>query len=691
MVGQDPAGRVRNEKETTKVEEDVEQREKDEMSRQDRLRHYRQAYERERQKEEILSGKLDQAQQKNADLTARLTRIKGSGLWKLSKPLRDAIHWLQRTRERLGYYGSIKGIVRKLQSKSIERKARARYGKASFPDAEEARRQRETKFDTDVTFSILVPLYNTPEKFLRQAIESVLAQTYEKWQLCLADGSDDAHEEVGRICREYANADTAGRISYEKLEKNEGISGNTNACLSMARGNYIALFDHDDVLHPSVLYEYMKAICGQNADYIYCDEATFHGNKSIDDMITLHFKPDFAPDNLCANNYICHFSAFKRTLLDGTELFRSQFDGSQDHDMILRLTSRAEHVVHVPKLLYYWRSHAGSVASDINAKSYAIDAAKGAVADHLRRQGWENFEITSTKAFETIFRIKYEILGNPKISIIIPNKDHLDDLKRCITSITEKSTYDNYEIIVVENNSVTDEIFAYYEELKKNPDIHIVTYEGDFNYSAINNLGERHATGEYVLLLNNDTQVITLDWMEELLMYAQRSDVGAVGAKLYYEDNTIQHAGVVLGLGAHRTAGHSHYRVSSNNLGYMGRLCYAQDVMAVTGACLMMRRSLFEELGGLDESFAVSLNDVDLCIRAWKAGYLNVFTPFAELYHYESVSRGLDDQGEKAQRYNRESEAFRARWKELLDKGDPYYNPNFSLDRSDFALRTDIG
>ena len=690
MVGQDPAGRVRNEKETTKVEEDVEQREKDEMSRQDRLRHYRQAYERERQKEEILSGKLDQAQQKNADLTARLTRIKGSGLWKLSKPLRDAIHWLQRARERLGYYGSIKGIVRKLQSKSIERKARARYGKASFPDAEEARRQRETKFDTDVTFSILVPLYNTPEKFLRQAIESVLAQTYEKWQLCLADGSDDAHEEVGRICREYANADTAGRISYEKLEKNEGISGNTNACLSMARGNYIALFDHDDVLHPSVLYEYMKAICGQNADYIYCDEATFHGNKSIDDMITLHFKPDFAPDNLCANNYICHFSAFKRTLLDGTELFRSQFDGSQDHDMILRLTSRAEHVVHVPKLLYYWRSHAGSVASDINAKSYAIDAAKGAVADHLRRQGWENFEITSTKAFETIFRIKYEILGNPKISIIIPNKDHLDDLKRCITSITEKSTYDNYEIIVVENNSVTDEIFAYYEELKKNPDIHIVTYEGDFNYSAINNLGERHATGEYVLLLNNDTQVITLDWMEELLMYAQRSDVGAVGAKLYYEDNTIQHAGVVLGLGAHRTAGHSHYRVSSNNLGYMGRLCYAQDVMAVTGACLMMRRSLFEELGGLDESFAVSLNDVDLCIRAWKAGYLNVFTPFAELYHYESVSRGLDDQGEKAQRYNRESEAFRARWKELLDKGDPYYNPNFSLDRSDFALRTDI-
>ena len=509
--------------------------------------------------------------------------------------------------------------------------------------------------------------------------------------------NDAEHGSVEKICKEYmekdrkylqqCNSSLSNRIVYKKLSKNEGISGNTNACYSMATGNYIALFDHDDVLHPSVLYEYMKAICEKGADYIYCDETTFKGNKTIDDMITLHFKPDFAPDNLRANNYICHFSAFDRKLLEGTELFRSQFDGSQDHDMILRLTSRAKCVVHVPKLLYYWRSHAGSVASDINAKSYAIEAAKGAVAAHLTEQGYKNFEISSTKAFETIFRIKYEILGNPKVSIVIPNKDHIEDLKRCITSIVEKSTYDNYEIVIVENNSVTEEIFEYYKKLEENPAIRVITYEGDFNYSKINNLGVSQTTGDYVLLLNNDTQVITLDWMEELLMYAQRKDVGAVGAKLYYEDNTIQHAGVVLGLGAHRTAGHSHYRVSYNNLGYMGRLCYAQNVMAVTGACLMMRKSLFEQLGGLDESFAVSLNDVDLCIRAWKAGYVNVFTPFAELYHYESVSRGLDDRGEKAQRYNRESEAFRAKWKDLLEQGDPYYNPNFSLDRSDFALK----
>ena len=663
----------------------MEQKELSRMTEEEALRFYAEAYEREKKKGRFLTGRLEEEEYHNAVLGRQLADIKGSFLWRLSKPLRSLVHWVHRTKERASRYGDLKGILRKLTAKGIERKARAQHGTASFPSAEEARRQRETAFDRPVKFSILVPLYNTPEKFLRQAIESVTAQTYPGWELCLADGSDAQHTDVGQICREYAAKDD--RIRYRKLLKNEGISGNTNACLDMATGEYIALFDHDDVLHPSVLYEYMKVICEKGADYIYCDEATFQGNKTIDDMITLHFKPDFAPDNLRANNYICHFSAFDRRLLECMPLFRPEFDGSQDHDMILRLTARAKCVVHVPKLLYYWRSHAGSVASDINAKSYAIDAAKGAVAAHLKQQGFENFEITSTKAFETIFRIKYEILGSPMVSIIIPNKDHIEDLQRCITSILDKSTYDNYEIIVVENNSATDEIYEYYKKIEENANIRVITYEGDFNYSKINNLGAANARGEYLLLLNNDTKVITLNWIEELLMYAQRKDVGAVGGKLYYEDRTIQHAGVVLGLGQHRTAGHSHYRVSSNNLGYMGRLCYAQNVMAVTGACLMMRKALFDELGGLDEEFAVSLNDVDLCVRAWKAGYVNVFTPFAELYHFESVSRGLDDSGEKAKRYDRESEAFREKWKDVLEKGDPYYNPNFSLDRSDFALK----
>ena len=657
------------------------------MTEEEKLRYYKNAYERERRKGSVLTDKLAQAERRGAELESRLNRIKGSVFWRISKPLRSLVHWMRRTKERLGYYGSIKGVLRKLNAKKIEKKACMQHGTASFPSEEEAVRQGKEIFNKAVKFSILMPLYNTPEKFLRQAINSVRAQTYTNWELCMADGSDTEHADVGKICKEYAAIDS--RIRYRKLAKNEGISGNTNACLSMASGDYIALFDHDDVLHPSALYEYMKVICDKGADYIYCDEATFKGNKSIDNMITLHFKPDYAPDNLRANNYICHFSAFDRSLIEGLRLLRPEFDGSQDHDAILRLTSRAKCVVHVPKLLYYWRSHAGSVAADINAKSYAIDAAKGAVAAHLKEQGFENFEISSTKAFETIFQIKYEIQGNPLVSIVIPNKDHVEDLKRCITSILEKSSYEWYEIIVVENNSETDAVFEYYKKIQENPNVSVITYEGEFNYSRINNLGVSKARGEYILLLNNDTSVISLDWIEEMLMYAQRSDVGAVGAKLYYEDRTIQHAGVVLGLGQHRTAGHSHYRISANNLGYMGRLCYAQNVMAVTGACLMMRKALFTKLGGLDENFAVSLNDVDLCIRAWKAGYINVFTPFAELYHYESVSRGLDDQGEKAARYERESEAFRAKWKELLIKGDPYYNPNFSLDRSDFVLKVE--
>ena len=467
-----------------------------------------------------------------------------------------------------------------------------------------------------------------------------------------------------------------------------GISGNTNACLTLATGEYIGLFDHDDVLHPSVLFEYVKAINEQGADYLYCDEITFKSG-DINKMLTLHFKPDYAPDNLRANNYICHFSVFSRELLDGTELFRTQFDGSQDHDMILRLTDNAKKIVHVPRVMYYWRSHAGSVASGIEAKPYAIAAAKGAVAEHLRKHGFDHFQITSTRAFATIFRIQYQILGHPKISIVIPNKDHLEDLQRCVSSIIERSTYDNYEIIIVENNSETKEIKDYYQKLLETAadKVKIVTFEGKFNYSAVNNLGVSKAEGEYVLLLNNDTQVITANWLEELLMYAQREDVGAVGAKLYYADQTIQHAGVILGLGAHRTAGHCHYKQARQNLGYMGRLCYAQNFSAVTGACLMVKKSLYDEVGGLDESFAISLNDVDFCLKLRQKGLLNVFTPFAELFHFESISRGLDDQGEKAQRYNKESEQFRTKWKAVLDAGDPYYNPNFSLDKSDFSLK----
>ncbi|MBQ8878110.1 MAG: glycosyltransferase family 2 protein [Lachnospiraceae bacterium] len=658
---------------------------------------YKEAYEKEHIKTADLAERVAMLEAKNEELTFKLNRIKNNPLWKMSSPLRKGMHFAIRQRDRLKNCGNLRGVVAKIKYKNIERQAMERYGTKSFPDEKTAKMQREETFPNMVKISILVPLYNTPENFLREMIESVTGQTYGNWELCLADGSDGEHTYVGAICREYIEADqkqTAdgkSRIVYQKLEKNGGISGNTNECLKLATGEYIGLFDHDDILHPSALYEYVKVINEKNADYIYCDETTFKGN-DINHMLTMHFKPDYAIDNLRANNYICHFSVFARELLDGTELFRSKFDGSQDHDMILRLTDRAKNVVHVPKLLYYWRSHAGSVASGIDAKPYAVQAAKGAVADHLKRHGYEHFQITSTRAFETIFKIRYSIEGNPKISIVIANKDHASDLRRCITSVIEKSTYENYEIIVVENNSTTQEIFEYYKELEEVDRVKVVTYKAPlenagFNYSAVNNFGASHATGDYILLLNNDTQVITVNWMEELLMYAQREDVGAVGGKLYYENKTIQHAGVVLALGAHRTAGHSHYGQHRENLGYMGRLCYTQNVSAVTGACLLVKKSLFEKVGGLDEGFAISLNDVDFCLKLRELGLLNVFTPFAELYHFESISRGLDNEGEKAKRYNQESEKFRDKWKAVLEKGDPYYNPNFSLDRSDFALK----
>lgn len=650
---------------------------------------YKKAYEQEKAKSASLAGRLADAKNEADNLQFQLDRIKTNPMWKASKPLRVTMHWGLRNFRRIKNLGGPKGIARKIKQKTIEAEAKKLHGTASFPDAQEAARQRAEKFDKMVKISILVPLWNNERQYQIDMIESVMNQTYENWELCLADGSDKEHAYIEEICREYA-AKANGRIVYKKLEKNGGISGNTNECYKLATGEYIGLFDQDDILHPSVLYEYVKAINEQNADYIYCDETTFKGD-SIDNMLTLHFKPDFSIDNLRANNYICHFSVFSRELLEGTELFRSGFDGSQDHDMILRLTSNAKNVVHIPKLMYYWRSHKGSVASDISAKPYAIAAAKGAVADHLTKNGFKNFEIKSTRAFETIFEIKYEILREDKISILIPNKDHSDDLRRCIESIKQRSTYDNYEIIIIENNSTEKATSDYYKTLKDDSRIKIVRYEGEFNYSKINNFGAKYATGEYLLLLNNDTQVITMNWLEAMLMYAQREDVGAVGAKLYYGDKTIQHAGIVIGLGAHRTAGHTHYKINYDNLGYMGKLCYAQNVSAVTGACLMVKKKIFDELGGLDEEFKIALNDVDFCLRIREKGYLNVFTPFAELYHFESASRGIDVADEaKAKRYEEESEKFRQRWKQVIEKGDPYYNPNFSLDHSDYTLKSKI-
>ena len=653
------------------------------MENQELQNDYRKLYEAEREKTEVLLSKIEESEREIEELNFKLNRIKGSFAWKLAAPLRKGLHFYEKTRDRLTRYGSIPGIMRKVRSKVRERRNMKSHGTASFPSPEEARAQRETVFPRKVKYSILVPLYNTPEKFLADMLDCVQAQTYENWELCLADGSDREHAYVGDMCRNRAEKD--GRIVYHTLDRNYGISGNTNECLKLATGDYIALFDHDDILHPSVLYEYTKVINETGADYLYCDEITFEGD-SVDHMIVLHFQPDFAIDHLRGNNYICHFSAFSRELLDEAGVFRSAYDGSQDHDMILRLTAKAQKVYHVPKALYYWRSHKASVAQDINAKTYAVDAAKRAVHDHILEVYGMDAKVESTRAFPTIFRIRYPLMEKPLVSIVIPNKDHMEDLSRCVESILQKSSYPSYEIIVVENNSETKEIFDYYKVLEHHENIRVVKYEGDFNYSRINNFGVSFAKGKYVLLLNNDMKVITREWMEELLMYAQRPDVAAVGGKLYYADNSIQHAGIVIGLGAHRAAGHTHYKDDKMHLGYMGRLCYAQDVTAVTGACLLVGRQQYDEVGGLDEAFSVAFNDVDFCLKLRRAGYLNVFTPFCELFHYESKSRGMEE-GEKLKRFQNEVALFREKWKAELEAGDPYFNPNFSLDYSDYTIK----
>lgn len=618
--------------------------------------------------------------------TARdLDMIQKSFWWRITKPARVVVRkfkfFLSHNSITRKMY-RILVILRNLGIKGLIDLFKAkRKGKhcVSKPSKNVQNYQREYKFDYTPKVSILVPLYNTPKNFLTEMIDSVVSQTYSNWELCLADGSDSVHTEVGDICRNYSKKDN--RIIYKKLEKNLGISENTNACIEMSTGDYIALFDHDDVLHMSALFEMVKAVNKQNADFVYTDEMTFQGKLS--NCITLHYKPDFSLENLRANNYICHFSMFKRTLLDKSGMFNNEFDGSQDHDMILRLTEQAEKIVHIPEILYFWRSHPGSVASDINSKVYAIEAGKRAVLAHLKRYG-VSAEVESSRAFPTIFRIKYELIRKPLVSIIIPNKDSSDILKRCIDSILNKSTYTNYEIIIVENNSNTNSIFSYYELLKKNEKIKVVTYTGKFNYSSINNYAAQFASGEQLLFLNNDIEVIEPQWIEELLMYSQRSDVGAVGAKLYFPNNTIQHAGIIIGIGRDGVAGHSHYNVPKENLGYMGKLYYARNVSAVTAACMMVKKSLFDQINGFDVDFKVAFNDVDFCLRLMEKGFHNIFNPYCEMYHYESASRGYEDTPKKSKRFEEEVKKFKNKWKDFLKKGDPYYNKSFNGEQQNF-------
>ena len=540
------------------------------------------------------------------------------------------------------------------------------------------------------TISILTPLYNTPEPYLREFLDSFVDQTAPNGQLCLADASDGEHDAVKRIVEEYQAKNQ--RIVYKKIE-NKGIAANTNAAASLATGDYLALADHDDILAPHAMYTMGKAILqlrerGEPDGFLYSDEALF--SKSIQRPIVAHFKPDYAPDYLLCCNYICHLAVFQKALWDAVGGERPECDGSQDHDLFLRLIERVGGAAHVPQVLYYWRVHAGSTSGGTEAKPYVAAAAKKALADHLARTGRTG--TVEDGLFPSTYRVKWDIEGDPKVSILIPNKDHTDDLEKCLQSIWKKTTWDNYEIIVIENNSTDPATFAYYEKAKQRYDgLKVVTYpEKGFNFSGINNFGRKAAAGDYLLLLNNDVEVRNGDWLTELLRQcAHKGGAAICGAMLYYPDETLQHAGVITGLGGY--AGHSHKYKQKGGSGYLFRIATVQDFSAVTGACLLVKASVYDEVGGLDEQFAVAFNDVDFCLRVRDAGCRIAWTPYAELTHYESKSRGGDEKDPaKAARFAAEQQRlYTIHGKEnILD--DPYYNPNLTRDREDFSESDDL-
>ena len=644
---------------------------------------------------ERLRSDLSLSRSHEQQLEKTLSDVTNSTFWKLTWPMRYAVSKSRQIWHTFPLFVFLHDL-RAMGVEGVREQARARREYAVLFPSKTLRADRFAPVELLVKqashqpggeagpkISIVVPLYNTPLNFLEELLDSVVNQTYRNWELCCVDAGQDTA--VGQHVQARAKADP--RIRYQKLTENEGIAGNTNHGFELATGDYIALLDHDDILHPCALWYTAQAIVEQGADFVYTDEATFEGK--VENVVLYHFKPDFMLDNLRSNNYICHLTTFSKVLMEqagGGE--RAEYNGSQDYDLFLRLTEKARKIAHIPHALYYWRSSPNSTASDISAKTYCIDAGIAALKAHYARCGVAVDDVTLIPGTPGYYKTDYTMAHPGRVSILIPTCDHIRDLETCVESIYARTTYPDFEILLIENNSKEEQTFRSYERMRKeHPDtLKVLTWQGKgFNYSALNNFGARYATGEYLLLLNNDTEVITSGWLEEMVMYAQQKRVGCVGAKLLYPDDTIQHAGVGFGIGG--VAGHLHKYFPATSDGYMGRLNYVQDVYGDTAACLLIRKEIYDEVHGLDESYAVAFNDVDFCVRVREAGYTNVFTPFAQLYHYESKSRGMEDNPEKQKRFQGEVLRFQARWGDLLAKGDPCTNPNFDIQREDFSLK----
>lgn len=546
---------------------------------------------------------------------------------------------------RHGFVYEMKWILDNIQGRIHRR----RYYKKLILSEEERESQRQRVYDTPVCFSILVPLYNTPSDFLREMMDSVLRQTYTDWQLCLADGSDAAHREVGEIVREYCDRDS--RICYQALKQNGGISENTNACIQMAEGEYIVLFDHDDLLHEAALYELRQAIDEEGADFIYTDEAIF--SKKCHRPDSYHFKTDFAPDDLRSNNYICHITCFATRLLEQIGGgFRKEFDGSQDFDLVLRLTEKAEKIVHIPKVLYFWRCHEASVASDISAKTYCIDAGRKAVEAHLERQNTVA-EVCSSEAYPVIYRVTYPVQGFPLVSVIVWGRKDSSLVDACIASIREHTGYSNYEILSCD------------------------TIE-QRNRTAC------QAKGEYLVFLDALCRCRDSDWLEELLGVAQRGEIGVVGSKVLYAKGSIRDAGLTLGSGIKGVAVNRFYRVDGDNFGHMGNLCYTHNVSAVADSCIMIRKQLFDEVGGFDAELPEWYAGIDFSLRLREKGKYNVLNPYARLfYQREEHSRDYTGGYPECAPYDA---LIKERWASEWKKGDPYYNNNLTRKTGNFTI-----
>lgn len=580
--------------------------------------------------------------------------------------------------QQFGLKQTVRRALEKLGGKEVRtyEAFRRRY----FPDKKELNRQRKEQFVYEPLFSIVVPLYKTPLPYLEDLIWSIQAQTYEKWKLYLSDGSGK-ESSLKEVLRNYARKEK--RIHIIENDCRLNISDNTNRALEQVDGGYVVFVDHDDTLAPDALYECVKVLNREpDVEVIYTDSDKLSENgKRYSEPC---FKPDFNMELLRCQNYICHLTVIQKRFLDKVGYLNSNYSGVQDYDHILRCVEQTNRIVHIPKILYHWRMCPGSVAVDTDNKPYTYELFQKILREHYDRMG---IQAEVKAVFPGVVRTVYQLPYEPLVSVIIANKDHREDLMRCVELLEQESEYKNLEILIVENNSVSEEIVTYYDQVQRQYDnVRVLRYEKEFNYADIQNYAAVRAKGDHLLLLNNDTWLERPESIREMLGYCMRDDVGIVGAKLLYPDDTIQHAGVIVGLGG--VADHAFVGMDREDPGYCCRAICAQEYSAVTAACLMVKKTVFMEVGGMDTELKIAFNDVDFCLRVKEAGYKIIYNPFSIWYHDESKTRGSEDTPEKIERFRGEIEYFQRRWANFLYWGDPSYNPNLALDRHDFSLKS---